>query len=78
MFPLERSEPVKSGPKLPVELPEQFYLRGCEIALLGRAHNRNRANESSVFPEKENDAVAAVIRRQITAVKDRFGQSASI
>ena len=73
MLALERSEPVKSGPKLPVKLPEQFHLRGREITLRGRAHDGDRANESLVFPEKENDAVAAVMRRQITAIKDRFG-----
>ena len=78
MFALERSEPVKSGPKLSVELPEQFHLRGREIALRGRADDGNRANESLVFPEKENDSVAAVMRREVTAKKDRFGQAASI
>ena len=78
MFALERSEPVKSSPKLSVKLPEQFHFRGREIALRGRAQDGNRANESLVFPEKENDAVAAVMRRQITAIKDRFGQAASI
>jgi hypothetical protein len=72
MLALERSEPVKSGPKLSVELPDQFHLRRREIALRGRAHDGNRANEPLVFPEKENDAVAAAMRRQITAIKDRF------
>ena len=78
MFALERSEPVKSGPKLAVKLPEQFHLPAREIALRGCARDGNRANESLVFPENENDAVAAVMRRQVTAVKHRFGQAASI
>ena len=69
MFAFERSEPVKSGQELSVKLPEQFHLRGREIALRGCAHDRNRANESLFFPEKEHDAVAAVVRRQIAAVK---------
>ena len=78
MLALERSEPVKSGSKLSVELPEQFHLRGCEIALRGCTHDRNRANEPLVFPEKENHAVTAVMRRQIAPIEDRFGQAASI
>jgi hypothetical protein len=78
LFALERSEPVKSRPKLSVKLPEQFHLRRREVALRDRAHDSNRANESLVSPENENNSVAAVMGRQITAIKDRFDQAASI
>ena len=69
---------MKSREKLWVKLPEQFHLRGRQIALRGRAHDCNRANESPTFPEKENYAVAVVSRRHVTAIEGRFLQAASI
>src|SRR4029077_2425998 len=65
----ERFDPAKRAQKLRVQLPEQFHLRRRKVALVRRAQNCYRANESLPFPEEEYDAMVAFLRRHVAAIK---------